>query len=83
MSCVTVSALHLRTLPQGPRVSSKSGVCNICHRIGCTDFPLRTLATLVSELSYPLIQDQRLLRIVQQRGELACFWQRQDLLATE
>ena len=45
MSCVTVSPLHLRTLPQDPSVSSENGVCTLAITSGCTECPLRTPLT--------------------------------------
>ena len=52
VSCVAVSSLHLRTLPQGPRVSSKTVFFTFVITSGRTDCPLRTQPTLIAELSY-------------------------------
>ena len=52
VSCVTVSSLHLRTLPQGPWVSSKTVLSHSSsHRIPPIG-ALRSLTTFVAELSY-------------------------------
>ena len=88
VSSVTVSALHLRTLPQGPRVSSKTVSSHLPpHRVT----PIRTLrthCTLVVEQVTAHLVDSRVTACTRRTVEEASLpatgsdRKRRDLLAT-
>ena len=89
VSCVTVSSLHLRTLPQGRGVSSKTVFSHLSsHRVT----PIRTLhtqPTLVAEQVTAHFVDSRLPARAHRTAEEARLpapgssRKRRDLLATE
>ena len=84
VSSVTVSAPHFRTLPQGPRVSSKTVFSNLSpHRV----IPIRTLRTqptLVAEQVTALFfVDPRVTASPRRTAESGSSRKRRDLLAIE
>ena len=74
VSCVIVSLLHLRTLLQGLRLSSKTVFAHLSsiglHRLSASHPDSHCSGAEL--LLFSLIHDQRLVRIVQQHNELAC-----------